>query len=367
MKISTKIHALVLIGVFITGATITGLSAYFIHRQGQQEVKRFETAMMNQRKMTLQSLVQNAYIVLDQKYKDAHDPEKLIPIYENRLKNLIDVAFGVLESTMERADLSLDQKKSLALKTIRQLRYDGNDYFWINDLTPKMIMHPFKPELDGKNLTDFEDPDGKNLFVEMVKVCKAFGEGYVDYKWPKPGSDKPVPKISYVKLFEPLGWIIGTGVYLEVAEKDLKKNAKNIINTLRYGKNNNDYFYIFDIETKKMIQHPEENLIGKKIGDPVFTDSQKKTFMIEQYHQATKKGKGYTRYMWPKLGKEQPVPKLTYVRLFREWGWVVATGMYLDDIENIVLKKSEDVSKAVYSQVFRLSVVVLIIMGLILV
>jgi methyl-accepting chemotaxis protein len=89
--------------------------------------------------------------------------------------------------------------------------------------------------------------------------------------------------------------------------------------------------------------------------------------MVEQYRQATEKGKGFTRYMWPKLGKEQPVPKLTYVRLFREWGWVVATGMYLDDIENIVLKKSEDISNAVYSQVFRLSVVVLIIMGLILV
>lgn len=78
-----------------------------------------------------------------------------------------------------------------------------------------MVMHPIKPALDGKDLSGFKDPNGKKLFVEMVKVCQAGGEGMVDYYWPKPGKEEPVAKVSYVKLFRPWGWIIGTGIYID--------------------------------------------------------------------------------------------------------------------------------------------------------
>src|SRR5690606_17952817 len=91
----------------------------------------------------------------------------------------------------------------------------GEEYFWINDMHPTMIMHPFKPELDGTDLTDDADPDGKHLFVEFVKAVEAAGAGFVDYQWPKPGADAPQPKISYVAGYEPWGWVIGSGVYVD--------------------------------------------------------------------------------------------------------------------------------------------------------
>jgi methyl-accepting chemotaxis protein len=78
-----------------------------------------------------------------------------------------------------------------------------------------MVMHPIKPELDGKDLRDFKDPAGKHLFVEFVEAVKKDGAGSVHYLWPKPGSDQPVPKISYVKEFKPWDWIIGTGIYVD--------------------------------------------------------------------------------------------------------------------------------------------------------
>ncbi len=102
-----------------------------------------------------------------------------------------------------------------AQQAIKHLRYGKNDYFWINDLTPTMIMHPFKPQLDGKNLSKVKDPTGKALFLEMVQVAKNQGGGVVHYMWPKPGSETDVAKVSYVKLFKPWGWIIGSGIYVD--------------------------------------------------------------------------------------------------------------------------------------------------------
>ncbi|WP_352339648.1 cache domain-containing protein, partial [Psychrobacter sp. 16-MNA-CIBAN-0192] len=89
------------------------------------------------------------------------------------------------------------------------------NYFWINDYHPKMIMHPFKPDLNGTDLTNNKDPDGTALFVEMVKVTQQAGSGFVPYKWPKPGKDKPVDKIAFVKGFNQWQWVIGSGVYLD--------------------------------------------------------------------------------------------------------------------------------------------------------
>jgi methyl-accepting chemotaxis protein len=94
-----------------------------------------------------------------------------------------------------------------------------------------MIMHPFKPDLNGKNLSGFKDPNGKRLFVDFVEICKKDGEGFVDYYWPKPGETKPVPKTSYVKLFPEWGWIIGTGIYpddLTSMEKEFSRTVSVI-------------------------------------------------------------------------------------------------------------------------------------------
>ncbi|MCG6282518.1 cache domain-containing protein, partial [Vibrio diabolicus] len=80
---------------------------------------------------------------------------------------------------------------------------------------PTMVMHPFKPQLDGKALSEVKDPNGKALFVEMAHRARGQGEGVVYYFWPKPGAQEAVEKVSYVKLFKPWGWIVGSGVYID--------------------------------------------------------------------------------------------------------------------------------------------------------
>ncbi|MBF0559156.1 MAG: methyl-accepting chemotaxis protein [Nitrospirae bacterium] len=142
------------------------------------------------------------------------------------LRNLTNVIFSLVaefDKRVKDGEFSLEDAQKLAMRRVSQIRYGNNDYFWINDLQPRMIMHPIKPELDGKELGDIKDPNGKKLFVEFVEVAKASGEGFVDYMWPKPGSTGPQPKLSYVKLFQPWGWIIGTGIYVDDVHSQLTR------------------------------------------------------------------------------------------------------------------------------------------------
>ena len=132
---------------------------------------------------------------------------------------LVQQATSMLTSYQKQVEsgaLTREEAMKRASERIASIRYDnGTNYLWINDLGPNMVMHPLKPELNGKDLTENKDPNGKALFVEMVAVCKEKGKGFVNYAWPKAGSSKPVPKLSYVELYQPWGWIIGTGIYID--------------------------------------------------------------------------------------------------------------------------------------------------------
>ena len=129
--------------------------------------------------------------------------------------------------------LSRSQAQDRAIEQLRAMRYgdDGKDYFWINDLGPRMIMHPYRPDLEGRDISDFADPSGKRLFMEVVQVVRRSGEGYVDYMWQ--WKDDPrhiVPKVSFVREFVPWGWVVGTGIYVQ----DVAQQISAITSRLTY-------------------------------------------------------------------------------------------------------------------------------------
>ncbi|AOE60793.1 methyl-accepting chemotaxis protein [Pseudomonas corrugata] len=142
-----------------------------------------------------------------------------------KTQHVVQTASGVLSyyHGLETAGtLTREAAQKQALSAVRGLRYNETDYFWINDLTPVMVMHPANPKLEGKNLSAIRDPNGFALFNEMVNIAKAKGAGMVNYLWPKPGAEAPVAKTSYVQLFEPWGWIIGSGVYVDDVQAEFQ-------------------------------------------------------------------------------------------------------------------------------------------------
>ena len=158
--------------------------------------------------------------------------KKLMAEKERNITNVVDVAYAVVASQEAKAksgELKLDEAQKRALAAVKSLRYHGSEYFWINDVNTKMVMHPIKPEMDGKDLSADKDSHGKLFFVEMVKVAKDKGEGFVTYFWPKPNQTAPSPKLSYVKLFSQWGWIVGSGIYIDDVNAEISKIRAQII------------------------------------------------------------------------------------------------------------------------------------------
>jgi methyl-accepting chemotaxis protein WspA len=107
---------------------------------------------------------------------------------------------------------------------IKTLRYDGTEYFWINDMNRFMVAHPYF-ELEGKDQSGLTDVNGKKIVVAFVEKVKDQKSGFVDYVWKKPGSEKATPKLAYVKFFEPWGWVVGSGIYIDDVQKNFWNKA----------------------------------------------------------------------------------------------------------------------------------------------
>lgn len=144
------------------------------------------------------------------------------------ISELTNTAWSLLEEYYQEHQsgvLTLEEAQTKAAFRIEKIRYGGEnkDYFWIIDEHPRMIMHPYRDELINSDLVNYEDPNGKKLFVEATKVVSADGQGFIDYMWQwKDDSTRIVPKLSFVRGFEPWGWIVGTGIYLEDVKEEIR-------------------------------------------------------------------------------------------------------------------------------------------------
>ncbi len=141
-----------------------------------------------------------------------------------KTRHLVEAAWSVINhnaSLAKSETISKIDAQKAAMNTIKDMRYEGKEYYWIKTAKGVMVMHPIKPALDGKDLIPLKDKAGKLFFKEMVDTANSKGAGFVEYMWPKPGEPEPVPKISYVKLHKEWGWIIGSGIYIDDVEKEI--------------------------------------------------------------------------------------------------------------------------------------------------
>ncbi|HAX91063.1 MAG TPA: chemotaxis protein [Rhodospirillaceae bacterium] len=149
--------------------------------------------------------------------------------YAQRTQSLIDVGTTLVKEYQARVasgEFSLEEGQARALKRLSSVRYDGNNYFWVNDLNGKMLMHPTSPQLNGKIVLGTKDKDGKLLFDDMIAIVKKDGQGAYHYQWPADATAKP--KISYVHGVPEWGWVIGTGVFSDQIQKDVSGVIKEL-------------------------------------------------------------------------------------------------------------------------------------------
>jgi len=159
-------------------------------------------------------------------YKQSLQDEKAL-----KTRHVVDLAYSSINyfySLEQSGQLNREEAQQQAKNAINMARYGGSEYFWINDYKAHIVLHPIKPALEGKDLSGLEDANGKKLFSEFVAIVKAQKEGFVSYLWPKPGFENAVEKVSFVKGFEPWGWIIGSGIYLDDVEQQFVEELTTV-------------------------------------------------------------------------------------------------------------------------------------------
>jgi len=339
-----KMIILIISTVIAVSTAIILQSIYSINEMTEQSVSKYKEEAYQNKESELKNYVSVAMKSVESFYSRT-SKEKIKKEVESDLKEQTDFLFSIIQQAYDKNKNTMPkpQLQEHLIQVVASARYGESGYFWINDKLPRMIMHPIKPALNGKDLSNSKDPNGVFLFNDMVKAVKSSDAGIVNYHWAKPGFEKPQPKVSYVRKFEPFGWIIGTGAYVSDVTVNMKKEALKTISQMRFGESG--YFWINDT-TPKMIMHPiKPALDGKNLSN--VKDPNGVFLFSEMAKIAKDKGEGRVDYSWSKPGFDKPAPKMSYVMLFKEWGWIVGTGEYIDNIEAKIQQMRDDADEQI--------------------
>lgn len=158
--------------------------------------------------------------------------ENMLDLKKESVRELTAVAVGALEHYAARVHSGLmreEEARYEAAEEIRRMRYgeENKEYYWIIDASPRMVMHPYRKELEGEDLGNYrdrEDSAGVYLFREAAELALDNGEGFIAYRWQH--WDDPsalAPKLSYVRYFQEWDWIVGTGIYINDVEEEIDR------------------------------------------------------------------------------------------------------------------------------------------------
>ncbi|MEA4855728.1 cache domain-containing protein [Solidesulfovibrio sp.] len=356
-----------------------GFFLYELDAYREVNAQKLREDLYAQAKSRQRQAVRQVYEVVSYFHGVSKDEEALKKRAHDRLKAVTDAVanqarafYAANKDTLPREEIEARIKEMT-----RDARFDDGNYVWINDTTPRMVMHPIQPSLDGKDLSGYRDPKGTALFLDMVQAVKKDGQGMVSYLWDKPGSPgDPRPKVSYVRLVPELGWIFGSGAWIEDATARLQEEAKAQVARMRLPDGN--YFFIYDTTAPipRMVMHPiRPDLDGKIQDDPASNratavqagqDAPVTPFAGGQANLARAMleavgptGEGYVNYDWTKPlpggGESRELyPKLSYVTLFRPWNWIIGMGDAIDGIDAAVAAESAALDTAVHGIMVKL-------------
>ena len=336
-----SIATIVLISIIIAIDSIYSLKSF-----SSETIEKYKEEAYAKKEEELKNYVSLAMQTVEA-YHQRTSVEKVKIEVEEELKKQTMFLFSILEAEYEKNKniLSKDALQERLKDIVNATRYSKTGYFWINDLDAVVLINPINPKLNNKDMHEYKDPNGKQIFKEFADIAKKDKEGFIDYVWPKPGFDQPQLKVSFVKLFAPYNWVIGTGEYVENATAKIQAEALKTISEMRYA--NNDYFWINDSHPK-MINHPTNSKLNgtdlSNYADPYGT----KLFVEMARVTNEKKEGGLVKYYWDKPNKKNdPKEKFSYVQKFEPWDWIIGTGAYVDDIEAEVALMQENTNSKI--------------------
>ena len=251
------------------------------------------------------------------------------------------IARRLHDSSRDRPRKELETLVHSALSAIRW--NDGRGYYFAVDLDGVTRVNPFRTDHEGRCMLDLVDPDGVAFVREFTTIARERGEGFCRYRWQKnPHQPAPVAKLSFLSLFEPLGWIIGTGEYLDDVESDTMRAAAEHLTRVRFAQGQG-YLFALTLRGVVVLHGSQPELVGRDMWHD--TDAAGTKLIQEMAAAARAPSGAFVSYVWPKPGGSHPTPKITFVRQCEHWGWVIGAGAYTDEIQTFMAGKRGEMMK----------------------
>lgn len=196
MSFRTKLLTCIFIGAFVALTTLSFIASHRMHLLSDASLASQKKTLMNDYDTNIKSQVQTAVSLI-----------------------------ATVEARVKTGEISIDDAKKQAADLVRQLRYQKDNYFWVDTVDGTNVVLLGKPA-EGKSRIDLQDKKGKFLVKEIIENGRKDDGGYTDYWFPKAGSDTPLPKRGYSLEFKPWGWVVGTGNYIDDINKLISEQEK---------------------------------------------------------------------------------------------------------------------------------------------
>jgi len=335
----TSIHRNILIYLALVGVVCVGSVGYlwisserakFIAEESHLRASYIET-----QQETLKREVDRALAFIW--YMQAQTGKRIKETVKNRVLEAYSIADNIYKQ--HKNSKTTKEIKKIIKDALRPIRFNKDrGYYFSFDLNGVGTLFPVRPDLEGKNMLKIRGGKGEFVVSDMLTIIRKKGEGFYNYTWPKPNADGYFPKITFIKLFEPLGWVIGTGEYYDDAEKDIQKECIKWISNIQFG--NNGYVFAGQYDGKSL-SGPAS---GKNMYDVEDINGIK---IVQELIKAAKSDGGFVHYVLPKFGKNNHGQKISYAKAVKEWQWYIGSGIYLENIEAKITKKRLDLEQRI--------------------
>lgn len=291
--------------------------------------------------------------------------------FGQRLKDRVEEARSIAENLYSSLGKTLDDQALITAirEAIRPIRFnDKEGYCFIISLNGDVILYPADTHLEGSNFFTNEIDGGPEVVERLIAIAREQGQGYYRYNWTKPGdkSNTRYPKISYVTLIEQLGLIIGTGDYID--NLDLL-TQRTVINELKNSleKDVTDYFFFYQLHdinggkdfASMIINNNRPDLVGRKLSDDI-VDAKGNQFRKSFLEGIRENGEAFVVYWYKKTDGSGTGRKLSYFKLYPEWNWIIAKGIYFDRLDAAITTKKQQLSTKVKNDIIALIAIFLV-------
>ncbi|RXJ56519.1 methyl-accepting chemotaxis protein [Candidatus Marinarcus aquaticus] len=350
LSIKSKLLLIVVCTIILVATLIAVKAIHSLNTLTQENIQEYEKNAYAAQEKELKSYVQFAVNVVEEYHKKS-DINKIKQDIKNDLEGQMNFLFFMLEDLYKKfkGKVSEAELKKVLLDAIGSARYGTNNgYFFVYNKDAIVLKHPINPTKEGKR---YPKPHILN-FIDLALKNK---QGLVSYEQVVPNKP-PREKVSYVKLFEPFNWVIGTGAYLDNITNELKRQALHELELMRYGKNG--YFYVYDYDGVNLVLPIKPELVGKNL---MHLKSKKGVYFIKELIDVAKKGSGSVKYDFFKPNDDKPYEKIGYVMGFDDWQWMIGTGAYTDEIAEHIEKMQEQSDEKISSIVWGIVLIALVI------